>query len=756
MSKIEYMKKGGFYAVILVVVWVLGGGCSGAGDVALGGDVVWGEVGVAVSFRVGDQRVSGGGVGDLGSRSIVDPGVSTNEGTHPGYVPRDVWVMQYDGVGDDARLSGVPRYVEISGAMEIQAVASVVGNTLIFVANTHDATMEWGDVSTLGKIQQVCKAIQAERDCLGNNFSSYNDLIMSGKYQGPITGGAISVELFRNIVRLDFMLSNGAASGMTITWVQLCNVPSDSYYTAALIPRDMLWPPVFNYFHYPRESAYEAENPGGGHLFTFYMPVNQQGTVSAATDSKLKSLHAPGYSTHLRIDALDAQGRGYTYKIYPGANMINDYNLSANNRYSVQLTLNSKGDITTDGRIQGYDQVDFESANSYILNPSPVGAAARVFTIPIGRLNDFWKVPDPALMIGLGDAWTAEILWQDVPEPEFIRFVDPANGGLPTTTMQGTGPDQRITLTAKSGSAGNALIGIKKVGHEGVGYLWSWHLWVTDYNPDRRVAPQDGVYCYAVQGGAVHRYRGYLWEGPDAPYLNKYTMDRSFGARHAGYSSTGAIFYQFGRKDPMPGTYGNTFYDATGTPLSSADPMNPGTNNPPMPQGVTLATGVLNPTAWYCMSQTGNWTNEGTSTGYPWNDPQPGLDRKSIFDPCPPGWKLPINGTISDFRYVAADPSLCTIAHPERDPRLAWNYNGIIGLRYWPLGQTVAGDIFYPAHGYRDYGDGSITRIGTNSYHWSSAPEGLNAAVSILCTPLSAGVSREGRAFGFQARCVQQ
>lgn len=694
--------------------------------------------------------------GGLGSRSIANPGGDTDEGTAARYTPRDVWVIQYAGTTDQAPLSGLPVYVELSGLAKVQAVASSTENTLVFVANTHDATLDFGDISTLGQMKRSCMEIEKESDCVGNNFSSHNDLILSGKYEGVIVGGAISAELFRNIARLDFTLRNGVGSSMTLRSVQLCNVPKGLYYAAGMVRRDALFPTMLNYFDYPAELLSAAAIPGGVESFTFYMPANQRGVVMASTSTRSKADYAPSYSSYIRIMALDAENKAYVYRIYLGANMVNDYNISANNRLAVELTINAPGDATTDGRVDNYDQLDFESSNCYILNPSPNGSGARVFTIPIDKVNEFWKDHDPTLMIGLGDAWTAELIWQDISTPNLIGFIDPSNQDAPATnTFSGTGTRERIALIAKPGGEGNALIGIKKVGRESVGYLWSWHLWVTDYDPEYRAVPDPGQFVYSVPGGAVHRHAGPLWTEAAGLYHTKYIMDRNLGARNTLYTHAGAIYYQFGRKDPLPVSYGNTFYDIGGAEIPASDPRNPGTNNPAVLQGVTLATAVLNPTAYYCMTPTGNWAVDGTWGTNPWNDPLPGLGRKSIFDPCPWGWQLPAKNTWDDFKYNA-NPSLSTVAHPERDARLAWNYKGIIGLRYWPLGQEVSGDIFYPALGYRDNSNGAVTRLSICSPCWLYSAEGETHGTAFVGTSLNAGLSREARSVGFSVRCVQQ
>lgn len=707
---------------------------------------------LGLSFSVPAEQTMLLGEATPDTYSITNPGTDTEEGTVAGYAPEDVWMIQYNGTTDAATIVGVPRYVDLGSTTNVQAVTSTVANTLVFVANTHDANLEWGNINTLADMKKACKAITAETDCYGNNYSTTKDLVMSGTYQGVISTGTVSAELVRNIARIDFTLVNGSGSAMTLKSVQLCNVPRNFYWTAGLIDPSATYPAVSDYFDYPVENLTGAMNPGGSQTLTWYMPLNQKGTVSASTDAKTKPAYAPSYATYIRILATNAQNEAYVYKIYPGGDLIANFDLKANHKYRLDITINSSGDASTDGRVENFAKVEFASANSYILNPAPAGTADRVFTIPVGRLNEFWAGTDPNRTVKDDTAWTAELLWQDTPTSDFIRFVDLSTGAL-STTQSGTGLNERIAVTTKAGYAGNALICLK-VGGE---IRWSWHLWVTDYDPSYSAAPVDGQYIYSVTGGEVHRYSGTYWaDSAQGRYKTKYIMDRNFGARTAEYSTVGALYYQFGRKDPQP-MIGNSnqLYDINGATLSYTG------NNTDAGTGVTFAEAVLNPTKFYTKSATnnyGDWSSEGKTGTYAWNNTVAGADLKSIFDPCPPGWKLPVNGLWSDFYYNAtAAAASCTTHNTERDPKLGWSYNGTNGLRYWPKSSEVAGSIYYPAVGYRYVASGAMSNVTGSAFCWSSSPS--SAAGGYFLSSYSTGVYPSGgnyRALGFPVRCVQE
>lgn len=709
---------------------------------------------LGVSFNVSAEQTTLLGEATPGTYSITNPGTATEEGTGATYTPEDVWMIQYNGTTDAATIVGVPRYVDLGSTTNVQAVTSTVANTLVFVANTHDANLEWGNINTLADMKKACRTITAETDCYGNNFSATKDLVLSGKYEGVISTGNIAADLYRNIARIDFTLNNAGGSAMTLKSVQLCNVPRNFYWASALIDAGTVYPTVVDYMDYPVEDLTGAMNPGGTQSLTWYMPLNQKGIVAASTDAKTKPTNAPSYATYIRILATNAQNEAYVYKIYPGADMIKDFNLSANHKYTVEITINSSGDASTDGRVENYGKVEFESANSYILNPAPAGTADRVYTIPINRLNEFWAGKTPDRTIKEGTAWTAELLWQDTPTSDFIRFVKLSDGTL-STTQSGTGLNERIAVTTKAGYYSNALICIK-VGGE---IRWSWHLWVTDYDPSYSAAPVDGQYIYSVTGGNVHRYSGTYWtDNSQGRYKTKYIMDRNFGARTADYNTVGVLYYQFGRKDPQPiygGGYGNKLYDISGNEITYNG------NNVNANSGVSFAEAVLHPTNFYFKEASagyGDWSNEGKEGTYAWNNSVAGADLKSIFDPCPPGWKLPVDGLWNDFYYsTAAAAANCTTHSTERDPKLGWSYNGTNGVRYWPKSSEIAGEIYYPTVGGRSVASGVVYNVAGGASYWSSSPDG--ASLGRHLHAIATGVYPQyggHRAIGFPVRCVQE
>lgn len=152
--------------------------------------------------------------------------------------------------------------------------------------------------------------------------------------------------------------------------------------------------------------------------------------------------------------------------------------------------------------------------------------------------------------------------------------------------------DQSRVQFEASGKSGNALIAVKD--SDGV-ILWSWHIWVADYNPDAT--------AQTYKSGVV-------------------MMDRNLGAlnNEKGDVLSWGLFYQQGRKDPFVGcgNIGSRSFAAT------------------------APSGVIS----YSYSGDDEYIihNPCTTTQsyrFGW------ADEKSKSDPCPPGWKVPSNAAYS-------------------------------------------------------------------------------------------------------------
>lgn len=147
------------------------------------------------------------------------------------------------------------------------------------------------------------------------------------------------------------------------------------------------------------------------------------------------------------------------------------------------------------------------------------------------------------------------------------------------------------------GQEGNALVGV--VDQAGT-ILWSWHIWVTDLPQEQTYVNSTGEYVMLDRNlGAVRADRGSGEEWKDAV----------------------GLMYQWGRKDPFTFRYvGVTDYHSNR--LYTTDSQN-----------VSLSTAVANPTVFYGAGY--YYWSESVNTSL-WKESQ-----KTIYDPCPVGYKVP-------------------------------------------------------------------------------------------------------------------
>ena len=171
----------------------------------------------------------------------------------------------------------------------------------------------------------------------------------------------------------------------------------------------------------------------------------------------------------------------------------------------------------------------------------------------------------------------------------------------------------RISFRTGTAIGGNALIGLFDKDGD---CIWSWHIWATNGALTTHVYPS-----------------GYVF------------MDRNLGAENLdpGDPASRGLYYQWGRKDPFPydlaafdygegfafGTYyGEDSSTATVTWAAAhpatllgraADPSDPA-------QRLSSWLGQPSPNLWGNASTGGRPTTAGA---------------KSIYDPCPPGWRVP-------------------------------------------------------------------------------------------------------------------
>lgn len=272
------------------------------------------------------------------------------------------------------------------------------------------------------------------------------------------------------------------------------------------------------------------------------------------------------------------------------------------------------------------------SPNCYIVSPGQVSEE-----IPIAKAYLVSESRSDMTNLNASNKVSLNVLWQDA--QNLIDKVSLVDGDK--------GIYSKFKVTAKGTAQGNALVALH-VGPNGDDtdpIAWSWHIWVTDYNPDN--------------GGTIYTYNN-----SEKQYV---FMDRNIGALNTTPTNINSMgmMYQWGRKDPFTaaaGNWTNNFRDLYSHPgnavLNEVDEVLGYGNTQPSGSGIkhitpssgssNLELSIQNPMAFYA----GSYTKGDTQYIYDWysgdgagtvTDSQlwGTSTQKSPFDPCPAGWRVP-------------------------------------------------------------------------------------------------------------------
>ena len=216
-------------------------------------------------------------------------------------------------------------------------------------------------------------------------------------------------------------------------------------------------------------------------------------------------------------------------------------------------------------------------------------------------------------------------------------------------------------------------------------------------------------------------------------------MDRNLGATTTVPGSVGALglLYQWGRKDPFLSS--SSISSSTHTKSSITWPsaveskystgrIEYATAHPTI---FITRRGAICDWQWEDADRT-SWTTSETS--------------KSIYDPCPAGWRVPDGG--SNGVWSKAVGSSSTFDYTYNSTNKGMNFSGKSGS---------ASTIWYPASGYLYYYDGSLRDVGDYGGYWSASPYDYLAYYLYFFNGgyvIPSGSSN--RASGQSVRCLQE
>ena len=304
----------------------------------------------------------------------------------------------------------------------------------------------------------------------------------------------------------------------------------------------------------------------------------------------------------------------------------------------------------------------------------------------------------------VGSASSAEVLWES-----FGTDVTPNVGDLIKRVAY---KDGYIAFqTADTFKEGNAVIAVKDASGN---ILWSWHIWLTDQ-------PRGQEY-----------------------YNNAGTMmDRNLGATSAtpGDVETFGLFYQWGRKDPFLGSSSNgtpTFANSTITwpSVVKSDSSNG-----------TIEYAISHPTTFIVRNERNyDWYYTGDervdNTRWTTSD-----KTKSIYDPCPAGWRVPDGGDNGVWSKACGSSSDFSSYHYD-SLNNGMNFSGKFGSD-----QTI----WYPASSYLiDYSCEFYDIISYGAW-WSASSDGYYIYNLNLGSNNIVRLSgNDHRADGRSVRCIRE
>ena len=449
-------------------------------------------------------------------------------------------------------------------------------------------------------------------------------------------------------------------------------------------------------------------------VYTYYQPGKTTTTDDRKTEKPIK-IDDSTFRYYVYENLADDQAiRIYTKAVssenseefvyLADVNSKGNYEIKRNYIYSVGMTFKPEGtlDVTCNAipweaeiEVPVIPEYGFiqPKANAYIVAPG-----GEAIYIPVAQANEANRVNSAIPAIGDTEKLTAELVWTDALGTGDTPGLA-SDASVAEIAVIGSGAEATLKVTPGS-KHGNSVVAVK--GEDGT-VKWSWHIWVTDYDPDKPATATEPGYGSYVMGGDVF-------------------MDRNLGAITATPNNEGAgivgNFYQWGRKDPFPTVKNGVVvpvYNAAGTQVTKA--TNTPSNIPALvkePYGWTTAITYFSPQLW------GN-NGDGTNSI---------IGDKTVYDPCPAGWRVPRMDAYLDLKHANFPVTTAT------------TWKGREGNRtgFFPKTGVVGPTGAYSENGY------IFMCTSLRGYRWG-----------VIATGAAAEPLRQANdaAFGFAVRCVK-
>ena len=308
--------------------------------------------------------------------------------------------------------------------------------------------------------------------------------------------------------------------------------------------------------------------------------------------------------------------------------------------------------------------------------------------------------------------------------------------------------------------SGNAVVAVTKGGT----VVWSWHLW---FAPKSALNKIEVTNHQGVKYNFTEETLGWKPKGEvttyNAPRTVKVKVEQTIAnggvklftvinitQNNGGKKEGIATLYQFGRKDALPGT--DTFYPTNSYSFDNTI------------GGRSLGYAIQHPENMFIYAQTGTyyydwcnatyynlWSADNTTTGF--ND---NAVVKTVYDPCPVGFKMPASNAFTGFtsngQYQSGAANIN--ANGTAD---SWDkFSAAYGHNFYTNGSKTA-TIFFPASGFRSNSDGSLYNVGFSGCYWSAVPDNTYYGCYLFFDWSDVNPqNHNGRSCGFAARPVSE
>lgn len=702
------------------------------------GELVLVPLGLSVnSFEVGVQT--------SGSRAPEEEELA---GSAEENAVHNLWVFQFD---DSENQLINPRYYTIADQSELENLEVKVwlkpgvSSTVYVVTNTDQPNWitEQTDVSTIAQLQSL------ELYNLDPQFVGKVDTLsipMQGDRQGVIVSenSKITIPVTRMFAKLKVKIQI-EREDMILNDLYLVSAPK----VCRVVARTGENGDVTDYktgFEYWRTETFNLSKKDDTYIV--YTAENMQGIIESESD--IKNDFAP--SKALRLTArmrLDEEGESLIpYRVYPGGNKRNDFNIRRNCIYNVTIIITKNADLHA------------PSSNCFIVEPGDLLSFEPYYRVETGggyKIEDYLNPDDES---GKKVISSVKILWQ----------TENAIGNNEEEQLVWYNKDQQ-KIYVKTKQEGNALIAAYNKDNE---IIWSWHIWITGIHPDQtsityKTYTWDKTQIYGKDSGRK-RTTGY-----DVMTCNLGALASE--PETAQDTKPFGMLYQWGRKDPFPpfikGIYSDGAYNDTNTGMhydnshdlvgktNEYDPTKlfhsySGTDMVNLDNPILYA--IQHPTVFMCgtwsaidpheryvydienYAANGDWTDQHDDKLWGGLEPDETMesfevvkdrahiyrnygDKKSIFDPCPYGWRVPPGDLWLGFTSTGVNPkSNAEINYIGTVPGWSMNssYWGMyIYLEDWKTGSYS----YFPNQGTR-VGSGYGMRVGScGNYHNATADE---------------------------------